>query len=68
MSETSYIRRNGKKFLLIIDGYACHIDYQKLKLLCDNDIIVDGLPAHTSHLLQSSDAKYLFEGSLAFEQ
>lgn len=32
-----------------MDGYACLISLQVLTLFSENDIIVSGLPAQTSH-------------------
>lgn len=38
--------------LLGLDEYSCHVSFRKLSLLRDNGIVVVGLPAHTSHVLQ----------------
>lgn len=54
-TETEYLPRDGRNFLLIMDGYSCYIALKTLQLLCDNCIIVAGLPAHTSNVLQLSD-------------
>lgn len=37
-----------------MDGYACHLSFKTLSLL-KNGIIVAGLPANTSHVLQPLD-------------
>lgn len=36
----------------IMDRYACHVSLRTLFLLKDSVIIVAGLPAHTSNVLQ----------------
>ncbi len=38
--------------LLVFDGYACHLTFRSLNLFKRHDIVVAGLPAHTSHALQ----------------
>lgn len=38
-----------------MDGYYCHIAFKTISLFQENDIVVAGLPAHTSHVLQSID-------------
>lgn len=55
VEETAHLRRNGRKLLLVYDGYAGHLKYKVLSLLKTNGIIVAGLPAHTSHALQPLD-------------
>lgn len=55
VEETRHLRRGGQKLLLVFDGYAGHIRYKTLSLLRSNGIIVAGLPAHTSHVLQPLD-------------
>lgn len=46
---------NGRKVLLILDGYRCHMAYPILKLLETHGIIVYALPAHTSGSTQPLD-------------
>lgn len=46
---------NGRKFLLVYDGYHSHIGLKVLKTLCDGNIIAYDLLAHTSGTLQSLD-------------
>lgn len=58
VDETKFLRRENKKILLIMDGYACHITYKTLSLLRDNGIVVFGLPAHKSHVLQPLDVGF----------
>lgn len=54
LKETSHlIISDGQKILLIMDGYACHVSFRTLSLRKENDILVAGLLAHTSHVLQS---------------
>lgn len=55
VDETAHLRRNNRYLLLIFDGYGCHLQYNSLKFLKDNNIVVAGLPAHTSHALQPLD-------------
>ena len=55
VQETAFLRRNGNALLLVLDGYASHLTYKTLSLLKQNNIIVAGLPAHTSHALQPLD-------------
>ena len=47
--------RDNKKLLLVMDGYACQITFKTLSILCENGIVVVGIPAHTSHVLQPLD-------------
>lgn len=68
VQESSFLRRDGRKLLLIMDGYACHVAYRTLKMLGDNDIIVAGLPAHTSHVLQPLDVGVFGPLKEAFRQ
>lgn len=49
------MRRDEKKFLLVMDGYSAHISYNTLVMIRDHNITVCGLPAHTSHVLQPLD-------------
>ncbi len=53
--ETAFLRRGGQKLLLVFDGYAGHLTFRTLNHLKTNGIIVAGLPAHTSHVLQPLD-------------
>ena len=55
ISETQNLRAGGKKLLLLLDGYASHVQYSVLYLLHQNNVVVIGLPAHTSHVLQPLD-------------
>lgn len=59
VEETSLIRRNGQK-LSLFDRYALHINYRTFRLLKDNNIIVVGLPTHTSHVLQPLHLGFLY--------
>lgn len=54
-AETTLIRRNYKKLLLVMNGYSCHMSYRTLALLKTNKIIVAGLSVHKSHVLQPLD-------------
>lgn len=55
LEETRAMRSNGNHLILICDGYSCHIQLEVLQLLRDNNVVVIGLPAHTSHVLQPLD-------------
>lgn len=55
VEETKEIRKNGNHMVLILDGYGGHIQFNFLKYLKDNNIVVIALPAHTSHVLQPLD-------------
>lgn len=45
VQETRLLRREGRKILLVMDGYACHVSFRTLSLLKENNIVVAGLPA-----------------------
>lgn len=49
------MRAGRKKLLLLLEGYTSHVQYSVLDLLHHNNVIVIGLPAHTSQLLQPLD-------------
>lgn len=49
------LRSNDNYLLLLIYSYASHTRYNTLKFLQENRIIVIGMPAHTSHILQPLD-------------
>lgn len=55
IKETEYVRRDGRYILLVYDGFAGHLSYRVLSLFKAHRIIVAGLPAHTSHVLQPLD-------------
>ena len=55
VEETSHLRNEGQNLLLIRDGFGGHVQYRVLQLLRHHDIVVIGLPAHTSHVLQPLD-------------
>lgn len=52
VDKTEYLRRDENKLILVMDGYSCHIAFKRLFLFKENNIIVLGLPAHTSHVLK----------------
>lgn len=54
-SETPFLRRGGKKILMIFDGYGCHISYKALPSVKEKNMFVAGIPANTSHVLQPLD-------------
>lgn len=55
VQETEELRGGENKLLLIISGYAAHVQYSVIKFLKENGIVVIGLLAHTSHVLQPLD-------------
>jgi DDE superfamily endonuclease len=59
VEETAFKRNHGinqpKFVVLVLDGYAGHIQYKTLSLLRENNIAVLALPAHTSHKTQVFD-------------
>ena len=59
LDETSHLRINNQKLLVILDGYGAPIQYYTLKILRDNNISVIALPAHSSHRLQALDVTVL---------
>ena len=45
-----------KKHLVLMDSHKTHMfNYQFMKLMSDNNIVVLAIPAHTSHLIQPLD-------------
>ena len=68
MLATENIRRNLQKLLLVYDGFAGHIIFRTLDILCKNSVIIVGLPAHTSHALQPVDAQRLSNETACFVQ
>ena len=55
VTETSHLRRGGQHLLLVYENHTGHLDYRELSLLKQNQIVVAGLPAHTSRALQPLD-------------
>jgi DDE superfamily endonuclease len=44
--------------LLTLDGFSSHIEYNFIKYMQNNKIILFGLPLHTTHFLQPLDVIY----------
>lgn len=57
--EKTYLRTDGKKILLVMDIYKCHIAYKVLFVFFDNGVVFAGLPAHKSHVLLLMDVSVL---------
>ena len=55
VEETKELRSEGQYLLMILDGYAAHVQFKTLNLLLTNRILVVALPLHLSHVLQSLD-------------
>lgn len=55
LKETESLRAGAQKLLLVFDSFAGHVRYRTLNLLKDNGVVVLGLPAHSSHVLQPLD-------------
>lgn len=47
----------GRPVILIMDNHDSHISLPVIRLARENDIILLGLPAHTTHILQPLDVK-----------
>lgn len=50
--ETEELRSNQQYILLVLDGYAAHVQYPILSMLKVNRIIVIALPSQSSHVMQ----------------
>ncbi|CDF33433.1 unnamed protein product [Chondrus crispus] len=55
VTETTHLRQKHKNIVLTFDGYGAHVSLRALKVLKENNIVVVGLPAHTSHRTQVLD-------------
>ena len=54
--EKQSLLEGQQKHLLIMDSHISHtFNFQFMKLMNDNNIVVLALPSHTSHLLQPLD-------------
>jgi len=62
----SRVHCSKKKRLLILDGYASHIDYTLLSYCEVNNIIVFCLPAHSTNLLKPLDVGLFCSLQLAY--
>ncbi|WAQ93423.1 hypothetical protein MAR_005894, partial [Mya arenaria] len=45
--------------LLIMDNHDAHINLHTIKAAIENDVVLLGLPAHTTHILQPLDVKVI---------
>lgn len=45
----------SRPVLLVIDNYDSHISMEMIRTAQENNITLFGLPAHTTHLLQTLD-------------
>ena len=52
VEETTHIRKNGKRLMLVCDGYGSHVRYKTLKVVKNNGMICVGLLAQTSRAFQ----------------
>lgn len=59
LPKTTYLRADGRKILLVIDIYSAQISHQTLTFLLNSDVIVAGLPTHSSFVLKSLDVGFL---------
>ena len=55
VEEVTDLTQNGRKLLLLYDGYRSHMSHEALKVLDDGNLIAFGLPAHTSSTTQPLD-------------
>ena len=50
------LMQNGNKHLLLMDSHKTHLfNYNFMKLMNENNVVVLAIPAHTSHLIQPLD-------------
>lgn len=56
MEETEELQTGERYFLLLMYLYVAHSRYENLNYLKNNNILVIGMPAHTSHILQLLEA------------
>ena len=50
------VMKEGKSHLLLMDSHKTHLfNYNFMKLMNDNKVVVLAIPAHTSHLIQPLD-------------
>ncbi len=59
MNEFAKVTKNkfqNKTCMLLMDNLPCHSTYQVVKQCIDNNIVVIGLPADTTHYLQPLDS------------
>lgn len=52
VQESSFFRIDGRKHLLIMDGYACHVLFRTIKLLKNRNTVISDLPTLTSLVLK----------------
>ncbi|PXF46225.1 hypothetical protein BWQ96_04010 [Gracilariopsis chorda] len=64
--ETSLLRKRHRNIILALDGYGAHCYYKVLQLFEDKNIVVVGLPAHTSHRTQPLDFSVFYPYKTAF--
>lgn len=55
VEKTQFARRGSKLVLMVLAGYAAHVTFKTLKYFNGNDILVAGLPALASCILQPLD-------------
>jgi DDE superfamily endonuclease len=53
--EATCTRTQGQFRLLLLDGFASHIEYYFVEFAQNNRIILFSFPSHTTHLLQPLD-------------
>ena len=55
VQEITDLTQNGRKVLLLYDGYRSHMSNEALKVLDDGNVLAFALPAHTSGTTQPLD-------------
>eukprot|EP00171_Calliarthron_tuberculosum_P002640 IDg2640t1 len=55
VQRVEYLTREGKKVLLVYDGYRAHMSLECLQILKDGSVEVYVIPAHTSGVTQPLD-------------
>ena len=55
LNDTSHLRENGKRMLLIYDGYKSHVSLSVISMLMKENVLAYALPSHTSQITQPLD-------------
>ncbi|WAR13396.1 hypothetical protein MAR_027576 [Mya arenaria] len=53
--------------LLIMDNHDAHVHLHTIKAAIENDVVLLGLPAHTTHIMQPQDVKVIGPLKLVFQ-
>jgi DDE superfamily endonuclease len=58
LEPSTKVKSNGRKYLLLYDGYNGHVSAQFVSVSIDYNIILFLLPPHSSYLLQPLDVGF----------